>query len=144
MSIAPLDRFWERLRGLAQDVVFFQIDLVLTKNSPFRHNLLALASTAMSFQFDENINHAASGEYALSIYRHTLSSDCCDAEHGEDMKSLITNLLHAARYRGLDADLLLTRARCMFDEEVHDEEDEVGDVIRRICCSAPSSGAVHI
>jgi hypothetical protein len=128
MFTATIDRFRKRLRTLALKVVIFQIEMVFTKDNPFRHNLVALASTTASCQFNENINHAATGEYTLAIYRHTLGSDYEDGEGGEDVKALITNLLHAVRYRGLDANALLEKARWMFDAEVQDEMDELGNV----------------
>jgi hypothetical protein len=131
MPIAAFTRAWKKLCVFAHDVIFFQIDLAFTKNNPFRANVMALASTAASFQLGQNINYAASGEYVLAIFRHTCGLHESHAQCGEDVKAVLINLLHAARYRGLDVEYLLDRAKWMFDEEVRDELDEVGDVLEK-------------
>ncbi len=128
MLITKTKSFLETLKVLAEEAILFQVDAAFMKTDPFRKKLVTLASKTASFQFDENINHAASGEYTLAIYRQIRGYDESDGECGEDVKELFTNLLHAARYRGLDTDDLLERAVWMFQEEVRDEEDEVGDV----------------
>jgi hypothetical protein len=73
----------------------------------------------------------------LAMYRQISGYDESDSQYGEDVKSLMTNLLHAARYRGLETDDLLEGAMGMFHEEVQDEKDEVGDVLESGLCSAP-------
>jgi hypothetical protein len=54
------------------------------------------------------------------------------------------NLLHAARYRGLDTDEILKTASGIFDEEVQDEKDGIGDVLERRSCVVPLPTAAHI
>jgi len=136
--------FLKKLKALTQEAVLFQVDAVFMKTDPFRKMLAMLARKAASFQFDENINHAASGEYTLAMYRQISGYDESDSQHGEDVKSLMTNLLHAARFRGLDAGDLLEGAMRMFHEEVQDEKDEVGDVIASGFCSAPTPATAPI
>jgi hypothetical protein len=144
MLITKTKSFLENLKALAEEAVLFQVDAAFMKTDPFRKKLATLASKTASFQFDENINHAASGEYTLAIYRQIRGYDESDGECGEDVKSLFTNLLHAARYRRLDTDDLVSGAMRIFDEEVQDEKGEVGDVIERRCGSVPASGIDHM
>jgi hypothetical protein len=138
MLITKIKSLSKHLRALTEKAVLFQVDAVFTKTDPFRKKLATLAGKTASFQFDENINHAASGEYTLALYRQIRGYDEDDGQCGEDIKSLVTNLLHAARYRGLDTDDLLERTMWMFQEEVEDEQNEVGDVIERRCGSVPA------
>jgi hypothetical protein len=118
LTVSTINLLRNKLKEIVQEAVFFQIEAVFTKPDPCRAKLAALADAHASFQFYENINHAAAGEYVLSIYRRTRGLDERDAMSGEDVRTLLMNLLHAARYRGLDTDEILRRATGIFDEEV--------------------------
>ena len=94
----------------------------------FRDALLARIHadpSANLFQNAENYNAAARAEYALALHRESMGFDDRDAAAGGDIKSLITDLCHAARYRNIDPqDLsdLITAAHRMWADEVIDEE----------------------
>jgi hypothetical protein len=129
-TFAPINPLQSNPKDLAEEAVLLQVEEVFTKPDPYRASLLELADAHASFQFDENINHAAAGEYVLSIYRRTRGLDVSDAKSGDDIESLFMNLLHAARFRGLDAKKILRTASGIFAEEVRDEKKEIGDVLK--------------
>jgi hypothetical protein len=143
-TIAAINLLRSKLKEIIQKMIFFQIETVFTNTDPFRTDLVALAGTHASFQLDENVNHAAAGEYALSIYRRTRDLDESDARSGEDVRTLLMNLLHAARYRGLDTEEILKTATGIFAEEVQDEKRDIGDVLESRFCSAPTPATAPI